>query len=77
MAKKALGKGLGALMDIREEIEQEQQKAVNEVDIQLIDINPNQPRKNFDAEKLRELADSIRQHGILQPLVLKPVKVGI
>lgn len=74
MAKKALGKGLGALMDIREEIEQEQQKAVNEVDIQLIDINPNQPRKNFDAEKLRELADSIRQHGILQPLVLKPVK---
>lgn len=70
MAKKALGKGLGALMDIREEIDQEQQKTPSEIDIQLIDINPNQPRKNFDAEKLRELAESIRQHGIIQPLVL-------
>ena len=49
MAKKALGKGLGALMDIREEIDQEQQKTPSEIDIQLIDINPNQPRKNFDA----------------------------
>ena len=74
MAKKALGKGLGALMDIREEIDQEQQKTPSEIDIQLIDINPNQPRKNFDAEKLRELAESIRQHGIIQPLVLKPEK---
>ena len=74
MAKKALGKGLGALMDIREEIDQEQQKTPSEIDIQLIDINPNQPRKNFDAEKLRELAESIRQHGIIQPLVLNPEK---
>ncbi len=74
MAKKALGKGLSALMDIREEIDQEQQKTPSEIDIQLIDINPNQPRKNFDAEKLRELAESIRQHGIIQPLVLKPEK---
>ena len=74
MAKKALGKGLGALMDIREEIDQEQQKTPSEIDIQLNDINPNQPRKNFDAEKLRELAESIRQHGIIQPLVLKPEK---
>lgn len=74
MAKKALGKGLGALMDIREEIEQEQKKAPSEVAISLIDVNPNQPRKNFDPEKLQELAESIRQHGVIQPLVLKPEK---
>ena len=74
MAKKALGKGLGALMDIREEIDQEQQKTPSEIDIQLIDINPNQPRKNFDAEKLRELAEASRQHCMTQPLVVKPEK---
>ena len=74
MAKKALGKGLGALMDIREEIDQEQQKTPSEIDIQLIDINPNQPRKNFDEDALEELAESIKQFGLLQPILVQDRK---
>lgn len=42
----------------------------DELDIDLISPNPEQPRTNFEPEKLRELADSIREHGIIQPLVV-------
>ena len=77
MAKKAaLGKGLGALIDIREEIVEEQKKPADEISINLIDINKEQPRKHFDEDKLRELSESIAQHGIIQPLVLKPADNG-
>jgi len=41
-----------------------------QLDIDLISPNPEQPRTNFEPEKLRELADSIREHGIIQPLVV-------
>lgn len=44
-----------------------------EIDISLIDRNVNQPRKNFDEKALKELASSIKQHGIIQPLVLRKV----
>jgi ParB family chromosome partitioning protein len=37
-----------------------------------VDPNPDQPRKEFDPDKLQELSDSIRQHGVLQPLVVRP-----
>lgn len=46
---------------------------VCEIDIALIDRNQNQPRKNFDEKALKELAHSIKQHGIIQPLVLRKV----
>ena len=72
MAKRALGKGLGALIDIQEETKSEQEEVHNAIPIYLIDINQKQPRKKFDEEKMQELADSIKQHGIIQPLVLKP-----
>src|SRR5690606_37914959 len=42
----------------------------DELDIDLISPNPEQPRTNFEPEKLRELSDSIREHGIIQPLVV-------
>lgn len=42
----------------------------SEVKMELIDPNPNQPRKNFDADAMNELADSIRVHGVIQPIVL-------
>jgi len=45
----------------------------HEVDISLIDSNLGQPRKEFDAEKLQELADSIKTSGIIQPLILVPM----
>ncbi|MEI3416883.1 MAG: ParB/RepB/Spo0J family partition protein [Christensenellaceae bacterium] len=46
------------------------------MDIQKIDINKEQPRKHFDEEKMQDLADSIRQHGVIQPLVVKPEANG-
>ena len=72
MAKKqALGRGLSALLpDEPAFMEQESLEQVRQIDIARIRPNPDQPRKNFDEEKLEELAASIRQHGVMQPLIL-------
>lgn len=68
MSKKfGLGKGLGALIP-EEEIKDE---SILKISINLIKANHEQPRKNFDEEKIMQLAESIKQHGIIQPLVLK------
>lgn len=61
-----LGKGLGALLGEYEE----PTGVASEIDIKLIDRNAAQPRKHFDEVQLRELSESIRQHGIVQPLLL-------
>ena len=68
MKKAALGKGLGAL--IGDELSTAPGKPFEEIDIQLLDTDQNQPRKNFDPEKLEELAQSIRTHGVMQPLLV-------
>lgn len=47
-----------------------------EVSIELIDRDPNQPRVNFDEEKLNELADSIRRYGVIQPILIRPSKTA-
>ena len=65
---RGLGKGLGALIP---ELEEENLIAQTEVEINLIVPNPYQPRKEFSDEKLTELADSIKVHGIIQPLVVR------
>lgn len=65
---KGLGRGLEALIG---SYEPQENDAVRTVDISLIDNNPGQPRKQFDEEKLNELASSIEQHGIVQPLIVK------
>ena len=68
---KGLGRGLDAILsDFKEEdiLKEEQQKknsSTFEIDISLIDTNPNQPRKNFDDLQLRELAESIKNFGVL------------
>ncbi|MCY6958198.1 ParB/RepB/Spo0J family partition protein [Clostridium brassicae] len=68
MAKKyGLGKGLGALIPE----EKEDNNSTLKIDINLIRANEEQPRKNFDEEKIMQLAESIKEHGIIQPLVLK------
>ena len=51
-------------------------EAVRYVDISDIKPNANQPRKNFDPGKIAELADSILEHGVIQPLVVRPAEVG-
>lgn len=81
MAKvqKGLGRGLGALLDtnMTDTVTEVPEKkaavggAVNEVDILEIDVNKAQPRKDFDPEALEELKNSILEHGIIQPLVVR------
>ena len=66
--KKGLGRGLDALLG---DYTQPTPEGVQQVDIRRIDTNAGQPRKDFDKEKLQELADSIRQHGVVQPILLR------
>jgi ParB family transcriptional regulator, chromosome partitioning protein len=70
--RKALGRGLGALLGTSElDVEQ-----LREIDIDRILPNSQQPRKNFDEEALEELANSIRQHGVVQPIVVRALDDG-
>ena len=76
MAKTGLGKGLGALIGtrpspLREDVDLGEQ--IRQVGIATIIPSPLQPRKNFAPEALQELVDSIRQHGIIQPLIVRRV----
>ncbi len=70
MKPKGLGKGLGALISDAEEPVFDEAREFLEIDVNLIDVCKTQPRKNFDQEKLAELADSIKMHGVIQPLIL-------
>jgi ParB family chromosome partitioning protein len=67
--KRGLGKGLDALIPTGEE-QPEVEGGVLQVPIDDIIPNPRQPRENFDEEGLQSLADSIREHGVLQPLMV-------
>ncbi len=69
--KKGLGRGLDALLDPYQQPDMRQGTGVSEVNIHDIDNNPLQPRKDFDEEKLNELAASIKIHGIVQPIIVK------
>lgn len=70
--RSALGKGLGAL--ITENTTEEIKTGVIEVDINKIEPGIGQPRKNFDKEKIEALAESIKEHGIIQPLIVTKEK---
>jgi len=72
MQKKALGRGLGALIPDLERPE----PAPTEIDIDRIKTNPVQPRFRLDESRLEELAASIRENGILQPVLVRPSKDG-
>src|SRR4030043_1689266 len=69
----ALGKGLGALLP---EFGQTESKALLYRGIEEILPNPSQPRKHFDETKLQELAESIREKGILEPLLVRRTDQG-
>jgi len=66
----SLGKGLSALIP---EIKKAESKTPDEIEINKIKPNPHQPRKHFDELTLSELAASIKEHGILQPLIVSKV----
>lgn len=78
MAKKGLGKGLDALFDFGDtsDVQSEAASESNLIRITDIDPNKNQPRKLFFDDSLEELAESIRTHGILQPLALRRMEGG-
>lgn len=74
--RSALGKGLGALIEDASHITRTEivrNPAIDEVNIDLIEPNPYQPRTEFDEEALNELADSIRELGIIQPITLRKI----
>ena len=69
MNRKALGRGLGALLSSDRTIDLHDDAA--EVDIDLIDPNPSQPRAAFDLESLNSLAESVKVHGVVQPILVR------
>lgn len=72
MAKKltGLGRGLDALLDDLD-VQEPENGGVLTVSLYDIDTNPDQPRKTFDPEKLKELASSLKRHGVVQPLLVR------
>jgi ParB family transcriptional regulator, chromosome partitioning protein len=72
MKKRVLGRGLEALIP---EVKQSE-PPLHEIDIDIIQRNPNQPRLHFDEKHLEELATSIRENGVLQPVLVRPYNNG-
>ena len=70
MKRNALGRGLDSLISM-DDIQTSGSSAINEIPIEQISPNPDQPRRNFDETSLEELATSIRELGIIQPLTLR------
>lgn len=70
-----LGKGLGALIGEKRNAKQEI-AGFTEIEVNKIEINRNQPRKNFNEAKLKELAASIKEKGVIQPLVVRQLAAG-
>lgn len=71
----ALGRGLDALISTKE-IQTDGSSTIKEIDLNKILPNPNQPRRDFDEESLRELSDSIAEIGIVQPITLRKMDDG-
>ena len=68
-----LGRGLDALIDTTNVTQTDGGSMINEIDLNFIVPNPNQPRKHFDKEELEELAVSIRENGIISPITLRQI----
>lgn len=77
MAKRGLGKGLGTLFENDAQEVQESSESIKTLKITDVEPNKNQPRKNFDLEKIEALANSIKEHGLIQPIVVTPSKKGL
>ena len=79
-AKRGIGKGIDAMIsgdDTKaKKVVKEVIKEVDTIDINKIEPNSNQPRKNFNEDKIHELAESIKQHGLIEPLIVQKGKKG-
>ena len=69
--RNTLGRGLGSLLNVSEKKTEE--NIFGEIQINKIEVNNDQPRKFFDEEKIKELSQSIKQHGIIQPITVRKV----
>ena len=71
---RGLGKGLDALFQEKIDLSlDKEKKTFMEIDITKISPNPNQPRKDFSEESIEELAQSIKNQGLLQPILVRPL----
>ncbi len=70
MTRRALGRGLSALLSDGPQLDAKREE-LRDIDIDLIDSNPDQPRTVFADEKIEELAQSIRENGLVQPILLR------
>src|SRR3990170_952123 len=75
--RSGLGKGLDALIPAGKPTSSADAGGVTQVSLDSIQRNPRQPREKFDIEELENLATSIREHGVIQPLIVSPAKNGI
>ena len=71
--KSALGRGLGALIDVQPTVQTSGSSSIDEVEISKIEANPDQPRTNFNEEALQELAASIAELGVVQPITIREI----
>lgn len=71
----SLGRGLDALIST-DTVKTEGSSSISEIPISKIKANPNQPRREFDADALQELSDSIKEIGIIQPITLRKMEDG-
>lgn len=74
--QKGLGKGLGALLSDYQQFEQPSEGSLRKLPLQKVEPNPDQPRQYFDEEELEALAESITEHGILQPITVRELPNG-
>lgn len=72
----ALGRGLDSLINTQDEIRTSGSSSINEIPLERIKANPDQPRREFDETALEELAESIKQLGIVQPITLRLMDDG-
>ena len=70
MSKRQLGKGFDSLFIPTENLSFEEGDSTRQIKVSLIEPRPDQPRKVFNQEQLQELADSIAEHGVIQPIIL-------
>lgn len=69
-SKAGLGKGLQALLS---DLPDESESDISEISLDLISPNSSQPRTHFDDEKIKELSLSIKEHGVIQPIIIRPI----
>jgi ParB family chromosome partitioning protein len=67
-----MGRGLGAILSVSAEGAQQADEQLRELAVELIAPNPNQPRRSFDQDSLEELAGSLGERGVLQPVLVRP-----